>query len=162
MSPAPKSATTPVAIERLPLIVTPVEVENVFVVVPPRVRLLKVVAEEPLIDCAVPQNITVPLLGLKLALFVKLPAKVSVFEVEVKLPPLRVRLFNETALLPKLSVPAPPNTVRLVDGAEMAPPMVSVFAVTVICLLAFRVVAPVPKFKLFVPAKLKSPFKFNG
>ena len=76
---------------------------------------------------------------------VKLPPNVKTFEVDVKLPALIVRLFRETALLAKLSVPAP-NFVRL-EADEIVPPMVSVLADTVMFLSALIVTAPVPKFK---------------
>ncbi len=53
-----------------------------------------------------------------------------------------------------------PAFVRLSPAPLMTPPTVRVLALTVTVRLAFIVTAPVPRFKLFVPAKVKLPFQF--
>ncbi len=55
----------------------------------------------------------------------------------------------------KARVPAP-ALVRL-NAPEIMPPSVSVLAIAVTMLLAPKVTAPVPKFRLFAPLNVKSP-----
>ena len=91
-------------------------------------------------------------------------------------PPVPVRAGTVTAetLEPKLRVPAetarPPTLtapfktrlpapafVRVEDEPVTRPPTVSVLPETVSVRLPVRVTAPVPRFRLFVPVKVKSP-----
>ena len=109
----------------------------------------------------VPFKLTVPPLCVKVPLLEKLPAKFRVPDVEVRVPALMLSPFSVTVLLPKLRVPAP-ALVKVLVASEMAPPSVSVFAVVVICRAAFMLIAPAPRFKLFVPVKVKSAFKAKG
>ena len=84
------------SIERTP--VTVGTVVRVTAAVPPRVRLLNVVAEEPTMAWAAPLRITVPvLLLLKVPLFVQFPPKVKEFApVKASVAPgLMVRLLHK-------------------------------------------------------------------
>ena len=91
-------------------------------------------------------------------LLLKLPAKLNVPEVEVRVPAFIVKLFNVTALLLKLSVPLP-AFVKLKVLWFIVPPTVNVLALTVTCLLALNVTLPVPRFNALLPVKVKSPFQ---
>ncbi len=73
--------------------------------------------------------------------------------------PLLVKLLMVTALVPKLSVPAP-AFVRSKALAEMAPPTVRLFEFTVTRRFAEIVTVPVPKLRSFVPINMKSLFQF--
>ena len=106
-------------------------------------------------------KVTVPLLFVKVLLLLKLPFKVKVLDVAVRIPALMVSPFKVIALLPKLSVPVP-DLVRLYVPCEIIPPMVKAPVVVVILRFPFIVTMPIPRFKAFVPAKVKSPFKASG
>ena len=106
------------------------------------VILLKVEETEPPIDCAaVPLKVTVPLLCVNVPLLERSLARFIVPEVEIRVPPLMVKPFNVTALLPKLNVP-PPALVRFFVLSLIVPPIVSIPALTVIWRFALKVTAP--------------------
>ena len=95
-------------------------------------RLVNAVVPPPIDWVLEPLKFTVPLLFVNVPLLVKLPAKFNVLEVDIRVLPVPiVKLFKETVALPKLRVPAP-AVVKLWVAGEMAPPIVSVFAVIVI------------------------------
>lgn len=106
----------------VPVVILPDENVNVPVIVsstkvPPRVipvellmiRLLNVVAEDPVMDCKDPLlfKVTVPLLCVNVLLLVKSPATFNVPEVEVRVPALIVSAPSVAVPPPKLRVPAP-------------------------------------------------------
>ena len=141
-----------------------------FTLVPPSVtpaelfivRLLNVVAAVPVMLCADPPlNVTVPLLCVKVLLLLKSPATLKVPDVEMREPEVIVSPLRVTAVLPKLKIPAP-SFVKLFEAEENVPPIVSVLAETVTCLLLFMVTAPVPRFSVFEPVNIKSPFRARG
>ena len=118
---------------------------------------MKVVVEVPRIVDA-PLKTTVPALLVNVPLFEKSPANVNVpvVEVEVNVPALIVRLLILTFAAPKANVPAPAFVKLTVDGV-IAPPIVNVLAVVVMVGSLEITTAPVPKFRLFVPVKVKFP-----
>ena len=80
---------------------------------------------------------------------------VETLEPKPRVPAVTAKPPTLTAPL-RTRVPAP-AFVRVEDVPVSAPPTVSVLPVTVTVRLPERVTAPVPRFRLFVPVKAKSP-----
>ena len=116
----------------------------------------------PKVALAVPPTVKATAAEAALVREIVPPMPVRAGIVSAVTPEPKLRLPAETARPPTLMAPfktrAPaPAFVRVEDEPVTEPPTVRVLAETVAVRLPVRVTAPVPRFRLFVPVKVKSP-----